>query len=128
MVTSGEHENRFILMYQGSLVERHGLDLAVKALALIRKSIPTVELRVFGWATPFLEQVFHSARKAGLTGAIRYMGPNNLEQIVAAIRDCDVGTIPNQRSIFTELNTQTRIFDHHSHCKPTIATQALGTL
>ena len=127
-VTSAEHEKPFILMYHGSLVERHGLDLAVKALALIRKSIPTVELRIFGWATPFLEQVFHSARKAGLTGAIRYMGPKNLEQIVAAIRDCDVGIIPNQRSIFTELNTPTRIFEYLSQGKPTIAPQAPGIL
>ena len=118
----------FVLMYHGSLVERHGLDLAVKALGEIRKSIPRAELRIFGWATPFLEQVFQSARKAGLNEAIRYMGPKNLEQIVAAIHDCDVGIIPNRRSIFTEINTPTRIFEYLSQGKPTIAPRAPGIL
>jgi glycosyltransferase involved in cell wall biosynthesis len=118
----------FILMYHGTLVERHGLDLAVKALGVIRKSIANAELRIFGWATPFLEQVFHSAREAGLTEAIRYMGPKNSEQIIAAIRDCDVGIIPNRRSTFTELNTPTRIFEYLSQGKPTIAPRTPGIL
>jgi len=118
----------FVLMYHGSLVERHGLDLAVKALAKIKKSIPGAELRIFGWSTPFLEQVLGSAETAGLGEAVRYMGPKNLEQIAAAIRDCHAGVIPNRRSIFTELNTPTRIFEYLSQGKLTIAPRAPGIL
>ena len=130
MPTGGEADisKPFILMYHGTLVERHGLDLAVKALGVIRKSISNAELRIFGWATPFLEQVFHSAREAGLTEAIRYMGPKSSEQIIAAIHDCDVGIIPNRRSTFTELNTPTRIFEYLSQGKPVIAPRAPGIL
>jgi glycosyltransferase involved in cell wall biosynthesis len=123
-----DNSKPFVLMYHGSLVERHGLDLAVKALGKIRKSIPGAELRIFGRATPFLEQVLESARTAGLGEAIRYLGPKNLEQIVAAIRSCDVGVIPNRKSIFTELNTPTRIFEYLSQGKLVIAPRAPGIL
>src|SRR5262249_17739105 len=40
--------------------------------------------------------------------------------------ECDVGIIPNQRSIFTELNTPTRIFEYLAIGKPVIAPRAPG--
>jgi glycosyltransferase involved in cell wall biosynthesis len=120
---------RFLLMYHGSLVERHGLDLAVQALVRVRKSIPGAELKIFGHSTPFLEEVLRTARAAGLgEQAISYMGPKNLEQIAVAIRNCDVGIIPNRKSIFTQINTPTRIFEYLSQGKPAIVPRAPGIL
>ena len=121
-------EKPFVIMYHGSIVERHGLDLAVQALGHIRKSIPQAELRIFGRSTPFLDQVLASARASGLGEAVRYMGPQKLEGIVAAMGDCDVGVIPNQKSRFTEINTPTRIFEFLSQGKPVIAPRAQGIL
>ena len=111
----------FVIMYHGSLVERHGLDLAVTALGKIKESVPSAELRVYGRSTPYLEQVMDSVRKSPLSEVVRYLGPRKLEQIVEAIGECDVGVIPNRRSIFTELNTPTRIFEYLSQGKPVIA-------
>ena len=54
------------------------------------------------------------------------MGPKSLEEIVQAIKECDVGIVPNLRSIFTELNTPTRIFEYLSIGKPVIAPRATG--
>jgi len=116
----------FVIMYHGSLVERHGLDLAVRALGTVRRSIPHAEIRVYGQSTPFLEQVMDSARDTDLSESVRYLGPRNLEQIVEAIDGCDVGIIPNRRSIFTEINTPTRIFEYLSRGKPVIAPAAPG--
>jgi glycosyltransferase involved in cell wall biosynthesis len=118
----------FVIMYHGSIVERHGLDLAVAALRKIRRSVPNAELRIYGRSTAFLEQVMDSVRNSELEQAVRYLGPKKLEQIAQAIRECDVGIIPNRRSIFTELNTPTRIFEYLSQGKPVIAPRALGIL
>jgi glycosyltransferase involved in cell wall biosynthesis len=118
----------FVVMYHGSLVERHGLDLAVAAVEKISKTIPRMELRVYGRSTPFLEQVMDLVRKSKVSDAVRYMGSKTLEEIAEAIRQCDVGVIPNRRSIFTELNTPTRIFEYLSQGKPVIAPRAPGIL
>jgi glycosyltransferase involved in cell wall biosynthesis len=120
--------NPFVIMYHGSLIERHGLDLAVTALGKIRKTIPGAELRIYGRSTPFLERVMDSVRRSELADAVRYLGPVNLEQIPAAICRCDVGIIPNRRSEFTELNMPTRIFEYLSQGKPVIAPCAPGIL
>ncbi len=116
----------FAIMYHGSLVERHGLDIGVKALGIVKQTIPHVELRIYGRRTPFLEQVLNSVRGSSLEQSVRYLGPKTLEQIVEAIDDCHVGIIPNRRSIFTEINTPTRIFEYLSRGKPVIAPAVPG--
>jgi glycosyltransferase involved in cell wall biosynthesis len=118
----------FIIMYHGSLVERHGLDLAVSALSKLRETVPGAELRIYGRSTPFLNQVIDSAQRSGLGEFVRYLGSKNLEQIAQAIAECDVGVIPNRRSIFTEVNMPTRIFEYLSQGKPVIAPRTPGIL
>lgn len=116
----------FVIMCHGSLVERNGVDLAVDAVARLRESVPGVELRIYGAATPFLERVMATVPTQGLAGVVRYLGPKRLEDIVKAIDECDVGIIPNQRSLFTEINTPTRIFEYLALGKPVIAPRAAG--
>jgi len=116
----------FVLMYHGSLVERHGLDLAVAAVDALKVMIPNIELRVYGHSTPFLQAVMESVEARGLQKHIKFLGDKNLDQIVEAIDACDVGIIPNRRSIFTELNTPTRIFEYLSRGKVVIAPAAPG--
>jgi glycosyltransferase involved in cell wall biosynthesis len=65
-------------------------------------------------------------RERGLQEAVRYLGVRSLDQIVEAIDDCDVGIIPNRRSVFTEINMPTRIFEYLARGKPVIAPLTAG--
>jgi glycosyltransferase involved in cell wall biosynthesis len=116
----------FTIMYHGTLVERNGLDLAVEALARVRQSVPQAELRVYGHPTPFLDRTMNTVRQSGLSSAIHYCGPQRLEDLSALIDACDLGVIPNQPSVFTRLNTPTRIFEYLARGKPVIAPRAPG--
>jgi len=117
----------FVVMYHGTLVERHGLGLAVEAVNQVRQAVPNVELRVYGDRTPYLDQVL-AAVKEGDQYWVRYLGPRTLVEIVEAIDDCDLGVVPNLRNIFTEINTPTRIFEFLTRGKPVIAPSAPGVL
>ena len=125
-LNSGAQNKAFVIMYHGSLVERNGLDLAVEALARVRKTVPNVELRIYGHKTPFLERVMEAGRQKGVQDAIQYLGPKRLEDLVSEIDACDVGVIPNQRNAFTEINTPTRIFEYLALGKPVIAPNTTG--
>jgi glycosyltransferase involved in cell wall biosynthesis len=122
----GQGARPFVIMCHGSIVERHGHDVAVEAMRLIAPKIPTAELRIYGHRTPFLDRVLQSAAEAGLEQRVRYFGGVNLEAVVRAIDEADVGIIPNRRSIFTELNTPTRIFEYLARGLPVIAPRAPG--
>jgi glycosyltransferase involved in cell wall biosynthesis len=116
----------FVMVYHGTIVDRGGLDFAVAALAAVRRAVPGSELRVYGHATPFLDVVMDQARRLGLEGAVRYLGEKSLEEIVAAIDDCDVGIVPSRRSPFAEMATPTRIFEYLARGKPVVTTRARG--
>jgi glycosyltransferase involved in cell wall biosynthesis len=116
----------FIIMFHGSIVERNGLDLAVEALRIVKRTVPAAELHIYGGTTPFLDSVMESVRESGLSDAVRYFGQKSLEDMAMAIRGCDVGVIPNRLSVFTEINTPTRIFEYLALGKPVITPQARG--
>jgi glycosyltransferase involved in cell wall biosynthesis len=121
-------DRRFVIMYHGSIVERNGLDVALDALAQVRKAIPSAELRIFGSQTAFLDHVMEKARSMGLQDAVQYMGPRSLEGLVTEIDDCDLGIIPNHRNAFTDINTPTRVFEYLAMGKPVIAPSTQGIL
>ncbi len=127
-VSTPDCDRRFVIMYHGSIVERNGLDVALDALAQVRKAIPSAELRIFGSQTAFLDHVMEKARSMGLQDAVQYMGPRSLEGLVTEIGDCDLGIIPNHRNAFTDINTPTRVFEYLAMGKPVIAPSTQGIL
>lgn len=116
----------FVIMYHGTLVDRNGADLAVEALEKLRESVPAAELRIYGPRTPYLDQIMLTVSEKGLEKSVHYLGPRPLELLTQAIAECDVGVIPNKRSIFTELNMPTRIFEYLALGKPVVAPRAQG--
>jgi glycosyltransferase involved in cell wall biosynthesis len=130
-VTSRKTEDQtskrpFIIMYHGSIFARNGLDLAVDALEIARRSIPNAKLIICGDNNAFLEQVMSSVRERALENAVSWLGKRNQRDIAATIDTCDIGIIPNRRSTFTEMNTPTRIFEYLARGKAVIAPRAQG--
>lgn len=119
-------KKRFVIMYHGSIVERNGLDLAVEALALVRKTVSAADLRIYGPKNAFLERVMAQVRDKKLEECVHYLGSKRLEDLAHEIEDIDVGIIPNHRNAFTEINTPTRIFEYLALGKPVIAPRTPG--
>jgi glycosyltransferase involved in cell wall biosynthesis len=126
LVAKKDMAEPFIVLFHGSIVERNGLDLAVAAVQMCRERVPGVELRICGAATPFLQSVLDSSRKAGVNGTVRYLGQKAQEDIVKEIEKCDVGVIPNRDNAFTGINTPVRIFEYLSLGKPVITPRTRG--
>lgn len=116
----------FRIMHHGEIVERHGVDLLVEAVAKVRDKIPGLRLNIYGFRTPFLDKVLEVAERLGVGDIVHYEGPRAQPAIAQAIRDCDLGVVPNRRSAFTEINFPTRIFEFLSMHRPVIAPATQG--
>ena len=99
-------------MHHGSIVHRHGLDLMIEAAAKIRSRIPQLHVDIYGPRESYLDTVLERARSLGISDIVHYHGNKNASEIAQAILDTDLGVIPNRRSLFTELNFPTRIFEY----------------
>lgn len=116
----------FRLMYHGLIVERHGLDLAVEALAMLKHKIPGIALQLYGEHTEYLDKILALARQLQLGDAIEFHGFEVLEEIARDISKIDVGIVPNRLTVFTQINFPTRIFEYLAMDKPVIVPRTRG--
>jgi glycosyltransferase involved in cell wall biosynthesis len=118
---------RFVVMFHGTLVERHGLHTAIEAVAQLRRRIPGLRFHIYGEETAYLrEQVLPLVAKLGLQDRFEYFGEQPQNVIARAVSDCDLGVVPNLRTVFTEMNLPTRIFEYLAFGKPVIVPDTQG--
>jgi glycosyltransferase involved in cell wall biosynthesis len=116
----------FRVMHHGSILHRHGVDLLVEALAVVRQTMPNTVLDIYGHFDPFLDVVLERAKQLCVADAVRYHGSKTQSEIARAIRECHVGVVPNRRSAFTDINFPTRLFEYLSMERPVIAPDTKG--
>lgn len=85
------------VVYHGTVLERYGVDLAVRAFARARLDEPRLRMALYGGGD-FVEPVRAIAAELGLTAPIFEMNGVHrpLEEIAAAIRGAHLGVAPNR--------------------------------
>jgi glycosyltransferase involved in cell wall biosynthesis len=121
-----DDNGEFRVMHHGLIAHRHGVDLLVEAIALLRPKIPGIRLDIYGGATPFLKTVLEVAQRLGVEGIVCHHGPKSQAEIAEAILRCHLGVVPNRRSTFTETNFPTRLFEYLAMHRPVIAPSTQG--
>lgn len=116
----------FRVMHHGLIAHRHGVDLLVAAIAQLRATVPGLRLDLYGGKTAFLDVVLATAERLQVADLVRYHGAKTQEEIAAAIEQCHVGVVPNRRSVFTEINFPTRIFEYLAMHRPVVVPDTLG--
>ncbi len=120
-------QNKFIIMYHGSIVERHGLDILVRAAKLLIDRIPNLEVNIFGdgeFVPSFLKEVSNLK----LDDIVKYHSKVTLDEIAETIPEIDVGVIPNRIGPFTQINLPVRIFEYLCMKKPVVVPRTKGIM
>lgn len=112
--------DRFVLIFHGTIEESFGVDTVVRAVALLRDEIPGLRLKIYGDGTfrPAIESLIH---ELGIEDRVWSSGGwAPLPELVAAIASADAGLVPTRRSAFRELTHSTKLFDLVAMRKPAI--------
>ncbi len=117
---SSAEEQPLILMYHGTLAERNGLDIAIRALVLARGTVPHVRLDIKGRGEhlPFLKQL---AEELGVAEHVLFSGPCSAEEIVDFVVHGDIGIIPYRSDGFMDLVLPTKAYEFAWMHRPIIA-------
>ena len=126
---TAEETRPFIVMYHGTLAERSGLDIAIRALVKARHVIPQVRLDITGLGEhmPILKQL---AVELGVSEHVVFSGPYPAEEVVDFIAHGDVGIIPYLCDGFMELVLPTKAYEFAWMHRPMIAsdTEAMRSM
>jgi glycosyltransferase involved in cell wall biosynthesis len=104
----------FVLMYHGTVVERTGVDIAIRALALARRHIPELRLHVQGRDEhqEYLPVLKRLAEELGVADAMLFRGSSPPGEIVDFIVQGDIGIIPYRCDGFMELVLPTKAYEY----------------
>lgn len=115
-----KNSDKFILIYPGSLSWHQGLDIAIRALAIVIKKIKNIELHIYGDGSE-KSNILKSAEKLNVLNAVKLNHNVPLEGIAEAIANSDIGLVPKRKDSFGDEAFSTKIFEFMSVGIPVIA-------
>ena len=120
----GEQEpgGTFTIACHGTVARRLGLDVAIKAIAILREKIPGLRLMVVGDGD-YLEEVRALTASLGLDRQVSFSPPVPIEQLPTLLQRASIGLIPNYESSATDLMLPVKLLEYSTMGMPCIASR-----
>ena len=106
------HDGRFRMIYHGTISQRHGLEVALRAVAIVRGRIPSISFDIIGDGDSRAHLV-RLARELSLDDIVRFSdGYIPLDRLCAEIRDADLGLVPILYDSFTRYMLPAKLLEY----------------
>jgi glycosyltransferase involved in cell wall biosynthesis len=119
---STRNDQRFVMLYPGSLNWHQGLDLAIRALARIRNEAPHAELHIYGGG-PEKEKLRLLARDLGLEDRVLLNDGVPIREVVKLMQSADLGIVPKRCDSFGNEAFSTKTLEFMSLGVPLIVAE-----
>lgn len=113
------HDEKFIMIYPGSLNLRQGVDIAIKAFAIISDKLPSAEFHIYGEGGD-IEVLKNLVTGFGLEKKILFKGNLPIYEVANAMANSDVGIEPKKNDLFSGYAMSTKILEFMSLGVPVI--------
>ena len=116
--------NTFTLVHHGSLVERYGSDLAVRAVARLRDRIPSLRLQIYGDGDlrPRLCALIDELA-LGDRVILDPAGMVQLEDLLPRLAAADAAIVPHRADAFTDTVLPNKLLEYLALGLPTVVTR-----
>jgi glycosyltransferase involved in cell wall biosynthesis len=94
-------QEKFVMMYHGTLTGIYGLDLAIEAFAQAHTEMPGAELWILG-SGPEKDALNNLAQARGLGSKVKLVGQVPAPEIPGWLSQCDAGILPIRRDVFLD--------------------------
>jgi glycosyltransferase involved in cell wall biosynthesis len=118
--------DRFELIYHGIMGRRHGLDLVLNAMDIVRKKTPNIHITLHGSGEfrPRLEEMVGELRLEDHVSFSKEFVPT--AQLVELIRTADLGIVPYRDDVFTGGILPTKLMEYAALGVPAVAARTSG--
>jgi glycosyltransferase involved in cell wall biosynthesis len=112
------------LAYAGALTPTYELDVALRAVALLRTARPELAVHLDLYGRGDSEAMIHAlAAELDIGSAVTLHGRVPIDDVPAAIAASDIGLAPTRRDRFTDASLSTKIFEYAAMGKPVVASR-----
>ncbi len=112
-VVQQNSNNSFRLIYHGTLAKRLGIDMTIRAVALLKTSIPDLEFHIIGNGDDKQEFIGLS-KELSVHDHVKFWNPVPLHDIASIIEKMDLGVISNRDNIASELMLPVKMLEYVS--------------
>ena len=112
-------DNKFIMLYPGSLNHHQGLDIAIRAVSIIKEEVPEMKFYIYGDgpAKKYLETL---VAKLNLEDKVLLKGYLPINDIVHIMADADLGIVPKRADNFGNEAFSTKVLEFMSLGVPVV--------
>jgi glycosyltransferase involved in cell wall biosynthesis len=111
---------KFIAVYPGTIEKHQGLDIAVKAFALLQDRIPQVEFHIYGDGHD-KPKIVRLVEELGLQDQVQLKGVLTLREIYDVLSQADIGVVPKRKDAFGNEAFSTKILEFMAVGLPVVA-------
>jgi len=116
------NDGKLIVTYPGSINWHQGIDVAIKAFAIIKDRVPEAEFHLYGTG-PSLDSLRKLARELGVESTVLFKGARSLREIVGIIENSDLGVVPKRNDPFGGQAFSTKIMEFMSMGVPVVVSE-----
>lgn len=114
-------DDRLDLIYHGGWPRRYGIDVAIRAVHIVREKVPAIHLTIHGGGDE-REALFELTKELDLERHISFstkLLPSSM--LPQLIRKADIGLVPYRRDVFTDGILPTKLMEYVALGLPVIA-------
>ena len=101
---------KFIVLYPGTLNWHQGVDIAVRAFALIAREVPEAEFHIYGEG-PYKAPLEQLVQELGLQTRVKINGFVSTRAVARLIENADLGVVPKRKDGFGDEAFSTKIME-----------------
>jgi glycosyltransferase involved in cell wall biosynthesis len=108
-----------VIMFPGGLQWHQGLDIAIRAIAKLRRKLPEAEFHIYGDGN-MKPQLVSLTEELGLSGSVRFFKPMRIQEIARVMAEADLGVVPKRADSFGNEAYSTKIMEFMSLGVPVV--------
>ena len=113
------HDGKTVIVFPGGLQWHQGLDIAIRAFALIKDKIPNAEFQIYGDGN-MKSQLEALTQELGLADRVRFFKPLPVSEIAQVMANADLGVVPKRSDSFGNEAYSTKIMEFMSLGVPVV--------
>ncbi len=111
-----------LIVYPGGLQPHQGLDIAIRAFAILQQKLPEARFHIYGDGS-CKTQLIALANELGLDECVKFFHPLSLREIARVVADADLGVVPKRADGFGNEAYSTKIMEFMSLGIPVVVSE-----